>query len=118
MLDDNIDPNMAIEMTGLVFSQKTQVDQQYLEMLQKRETKEDEELGGYSPVKTDISSQPQNKNLKGYELWLSMQGQTSTNQQSNSSAIKTKDVTTQIKQIYSKTNTGETFTQLGKIGAG
>ena len=71
MLDDNIDPKMAIEMTGLVFSQKTQVDAQYLEMLQKRESKEDEELGGSSPLKTDDSSK---NDLKRYELWLSMQG--------------------------------------------
>ena len=50
MLDDNIDPSMAIEMTGLTFSESdrdTRIDPRYIEMLKQVKDHKlvDEELG-------------------------------------------------------------------------
>ena len=83
MLDDDIDPTMAMEMTGLKFSEgpglsssnDTRIDPQYLEMLQDRTNDVDEELGlGSTNSPTLTSKEPQSQLvLRNYERWLRKQ---------------------------------------------
>ena len=79
MLDDDIDPSMAIEMTGLQFSEKSQnakrLDPQYLAMVN-RSRQDDEELGLSSDpfVMENSGSHLGTDSSKGlqdqYEKWL------------------------------------------------